>query len=154
MSDEPQDPNSDSDPSEAAQASEDPPPAEESSEATSEAEASEDTDSKAEAADTASKAEAADTASEGETPADMASEGETPADTASEGEQALEGDGDLELARGESALCARLRTALREARRRARTLQAENLALQEELFNAGEMIEVLALDLERQGLVQ
>lgn len=50
---------------------------------------------------------------------------------------------------GESAICARLRTALREARRRVNRLQAENEALREELLSAGEMIEALAQDLEK-----
>jgi hypothetical protein len=44
---------------------------------------------------------------------------------------------------------ARLRAALREARRRVRRLEAENQALREELLSAGEMIETLALDLEK-----
>jgi hypothetical protein len=47
------------------------------------------------------------------------------------------------------ARCARLRAALREARRRVRRLEAENQALREELLSAGEMIETLALDLEK-----
>ena len=51
---------------------------------------------------------------------------------------------------GESAVCARLREALRASRRRLRELEAENHALRDELLNAGEMIETLALDLERQ----
>lgn len=54
-------------------------------------------------------------------------------------------DGNL----GECATCAQLREALREARGRARELEAENDALREELLSAGEMIETLALDLER-----
>lgn len=49
----------------------------------------------------------------------------------------------------DAARCARLRAALREARRRVRRLEAENQALREELLSAGEMIETLALDLER-----
>lgn len=47
------------------------------------------------------------------------------------------------------ARCTRLRAALREARRRVRHLEAENQALREELLSAGEMIETLALDLEK-----
>jgi len=46
----------------------------------------------------------------------------------------------------------RLRTALREARRRVRELERENRVLREELLNAGEMIETLATDLERATL--
>ncbi|MCO5172252.1 MAG: hypothetical protein M9894_38635 [Planctomycetes bacterium] len=49
----------------------------------------------------------------------------------------------------DAARCARLRAALREARRRVRRLEAENQALREELLSAGEMIETLALDLEK-----
>lgn len=60
---------------------------------------------------------------------------------------------DLEGNLGESAECARLRTALREARLRAQQLEAENQALREELLSAGEMIETLAVDLERQSIV-
>lgn len=59
---------------------------------------------------------------------------------------------DLEEGIGESARCARLRTSLRDARRRLRRLEAESQALREELLNAGEMIETLALDLERATL--
>ncbi len=47
------------------------------------------------------------------------------------------------------ARVARLRAALRDARRRVRRLEAENQALREELLSAGEMIETLALDLEK-----
>ncbi len=54
-------------------------------------------------------------------------------------------DGNL----GECATCARLRGALRDARARLKRLEAENTALREELLSAGEMIETLALDLER-----
>ena len=50
---------------------------------------------------------------------------------------------------GESATSAKLRSALREARERLQQLEAENQALREELLSAGEMIETLALDLER-----
>ena len=53
---------------------------------------------------------------------------------------------------GEDALSARLRGSLREARLRVRELEAENQALREELLNAGEMIENLAVDLERQTI--
>ncbi|HBP20591.1 MAG TPA: hypothetical protein DEA08_22730 [Planctomycetes bacterium] len=60
--------------------------------------------------------------------------------------------GDLEEGIGESARVARLRSALRDARRRVRQLEAENTALREELLNAGEMIETLAVDLERANL--
>lgn len=56
---------------------------------------------------------------------------------------AAAGDGD------DAARCARLRAALRDARRRVRRLEAENQALREELLSAGEMIETLALDLEK-----
>jgi hypothetical protein len=56
---------------------------------------------------------------------------------------------DLEGNLGESAVSARLRTALREARERVSNLEAENQALREELLSAGEMIETLAMDLER-----
>ena len=56
---------------------------------------------------------------------------------------------DSEAGLGECARCARLRGALREARRRLRRLEAENQALREELLSAGEMIETLAMDLER-----
>lgn len=49
------------------------------------------------------------------------------------------------------AACARLRAALREARSRARQLEAENHALREELLSAGEMIETLARDLEQRA---
>ena len=59
---------------------------------------------------------------------------------------------DLEAGIGESARCARLRKALREARTRLRRLEAENQALREELLSAGEMIETLAVDLERATL--
>ena len=59
---------------------------------------------------------------------------------------------DLEAGVGEDARCARLRTALREARRQIIRLKAENEALQEELLSAGEMIETLAIDLERATL--
>lgn len=59
---------------------------------------------------------------------------------------------DLEGALGEDARCARLRTALREARKRLRLLESENEALREELLSAGEMIETLAIDLERATL--
>jgi hypothetical protein len=45
--------------------------------------------------------------------------------------------------------CTRLRAALRSARKRLRTLSAENKALREELTSAGEMIENLAQDLEK-----
>lgn len=62
-------------------------------------------------------------------------------------------DQDLESNLGESAECARLRTALREARQRVKQLEAENQALREELLSAGEMIETLAVDLERQSIV-
>ncbi len=62
-------------------------------------------------------------------------------------------DEELETNLGESAECARLRTALRESRRRAKDLEQENLALREELLSAGEMIETLAVDLERQSIV-
>lgn len=50
---------------------------------------------------------------------------------------------------GESATSAKLRGALREARERLQHLEAENQALREELLSAGEMIETLAMDLER-----
>ena len=60
--------------------------------------------------------------------------------------------GDFEEGIGESARVARLRSALRDARRRVRQLEAENTALREELLNAGEMIETLAVDLERANL--
>jgi hypothetical protein len=50
---------------------------------------------------------------------------------------------------GECDSCARLRTALRDEKRRARELEAENSALREELLSAGEMIEALAIDLEK-----
>lgn len=60
--------------------------------------------------------------------------------------------GDLEEGIGESARVARLRSALRDARRRVRQLEAENTALREELLSAGEMIETLAVDLERANL--
>lgn len=63
------------------------------------------------------------------------------------GEDAKQGNGDGDL--GESAICAQLRGALRDARRRLKELEAENQALREELLSAGEMIETLALDLER-----
>ena len=56
---------------------------------------------------------------------------------------------DLEAHLGESAVCARLRAALRELRGRVRQLEAENQALREELLSAGEMIETLARDLEK-----
>ena len=59
---------------------------------------------------------------------------------------------DLEEGIGESARVARLRSALRDARRRVRQLETENTALREELPNAGEMIETLAVDLERANL--
>ncbi len=49
----------------------------------------------------------------------------------------------------DAARCERLRAALRDARRRVRRLEAENQALREELLSAGEMIETLALDLEK-----
>ena len=62
-----------------------------------------------------------------------------------------QGEG-LEEGIGESARVARLRSALRDARRRVRQLEAENTALREELLNAGEMIETLAVDLERANL--
>ncbi|RMG17308.1 MAG: hypothetical protein D6731_04420 [Planctomycetota bacterium] len=52
----------------------------------------------------------------------------------------------------DQALVARLRAALREARERIRQLEAENEALREELLSAGEMIETLAEDLERQAI--
>lgn len=58
-------------------------------------------------------------------------------------------DKDLDGNLGECASCARLRTALRESRERVTKLEAENQALREELLSAGEMIESLALDLER-----
>jgi len=45
--------------------------------------------------------------------------------------------------------CARLRNALRDEKRRTRELEAENAALREELLSAGEMIETLAIDLEK-----
>ena len=61
-------------------------------------------------------------------------------------------DSDLEGNLGESALVARLREALREARKRVQQLEAENQALRDELLNAGEMIETLAEDLERQAI--
>jgi hypothetical protein len=48
--------------------------------------------------------------------------------------------------------CARLRAALRDARRRIRTLGQENRTLREELLSAGEMIENLAMDLEKAPL--
>ena len=54
---------------------------------------------------------------------------------------------------GQDALSARLRGALREARLRVRILEAENVALREELLSAGEMIETLAVDLERASIV-
>ncbi len=57
--------------------------------------------------------------------------------------------GELDGNLGECATCARLRRALREARRRVKALEAESATLREELLNAGEMIETLALDLER-----
>ena len=63
-----------------------------------------------------------------------------------------ESDPKLEANLGESAICAQLRQALRDARRRLKTLEAENAALQEELFSAGEMIETLALDLEKRSV--
>ncbi len=50
---------------------------------------------------------------------------------------------------GDSAICARLRAALRQARRRVKKLEVENSALREELLSAGEMIETLAMDLEK-----
>ncbi len=59
---------------------------------------------------------------------------------------------DLDANLGESPQCARLRGALREARLRVNLLEAENEALREELLSAGEMIETLAVDLERQGI--
>ena len=59
---------------------------------------------------------------------------------------------ELEGALGEDARCARLRTALREARRRLRRLESEKEALREELLSAAEMIETLAIDLERATL--
>ena len=55
----------------------------------------------------------------------------------------------LEANLGESAVSARLRGALRDARQRLKRLEAENEALREELLNAGEMIETLAVDLEK-----
>lgn len=58
-------------------------------------------------------------------------------------------EGAEEVAGPEAARCTRLRAALREARRRVRRLEAENQALREELLSAGEMIETLALDLEK-----
>jgi hypothetical protein len=58
-------------------------------------------------------------------------------------------DTDLQGDLGESATSAKLRTALREARERVAQLEAENQALREELLSAGEMIETLAMDLER-----
>lgn len=61
-------------------------------------------------------------------------------------------DADLEEGLGQDARCARLRAALREARTRLRRLEAENEALREELLSAGEMIETLAIDLERATL--
>lgn len=45
--------------------------------------------------------------------------------------------------------CARLRSALRETRKRLRRMIAENRTLREELLSAGEMIEDLATDIER-----
>ena len=59
---------------------------------------------------------------------------------------------DLQEGLGEDARCARLREALRETRRRLRRLESENEALREELLSAGEMIETLAIDLERATL--
>lgn len=50
---------------------------------------------------------------------------------------------------GDAALVARLRAALVDARTRLARLEKENLALREELHSAGEMIETLALDLEK-----
>lgn len=50
---------------------------------------------------------------------------------------------------GDAALVARLRGALVDARTRLARLEKENLALREELQSAGEMIETLALDLEK-----
>jgi len=61
-------------------------------------------------------------------------------------------EAELDGALGEDARCARLRTALREARKRLRRLESENEALREELLSAGEMIETLAIDLERATL--
>ena len=55
------------------------------------------------------------------------------------------GDG----AGGDAALVTRLRGALVDARTRLARLEKENLALREELHSAGEMIETLALDLEK-----
>lgn len=49
----------------------------------------------------------------------------------------------------DAALVARLRGALVDARTRLARLEKENLALREELQSAGEMIETLALDLEK-----
>ncbi len=50
---------------------------------------------------------------------------------------------------GDAALVARLRAALVDARTRLARVEKENLALREELHSAGEMIETLALDLEK-----
>lgn len=50
---------------------------------------------------------------------------------------------------GNCAGCARLRSALRENRKRLRRLIRENRTLQEELLSAGEIIEDLASDAER-----
>lgn len=67
-------------------------------------------------------------------------------------DEAKDGEAELEAGLGEDARCARLREALREARRRLRRLETENEALREELLSAGEMIETLAIDLERATL--
>ncbi|MEZ6189259.1 MAG: hypothetical protein R3F62_30185 [Planctomycetota bacterium] len=48
-----------------------------------------------------------------------------------------------------AATCRRLQGELEAAHLEIQRLSAENAALQDELLNAGEMIETLALDLER-----
>lgn len=73
-------------------------------------------------------------------------------DAKTEDASPAEGEADLDGALGEDARCARLRSALREARKRLRLLESENEALREELLSAGEMIETLAIDLERATL--
>ncbi|MBI3724869.1 hypothetical protein HY251_13075 [bacterium] len=45
--------------------------------------------------------------------------------------------------------CARLRSGIRELRKRLNRLVAENRTLKEELFSAGEMIEDLAQEVEK-----
>jgi hypothetical protein len=62
-------------------------------------------------------------------------------------EEHAHADGD-----GHCARCARLRAALRDARRRIRKLGQENRTLREELLSAGEMIENLAMDIEKSTL--